>query len=101
MTHSWLEADTHAMIESKLAQVAPDNIAPIPIASAKERQPDGSYLWNVDLHVKIRGVTEYDVQGTGPTLAAALRSAYLGLNNEQQPWRKRRNDPLDRPGFTA
>jgi hypothetical protein len=60
-----------------LATVAPDNIAPIPVAIWQE---DGK--WNVEVHVRVRRVTEYEVCGTGVTLSDALANARRALANE-------------------
>jgi hypothetical protein len=60
-----------------LATVAPDNIAPIPVAIWQE---DGK--WSVEVHVRVRRVTEYEVCGTGATLSDALANARRALANE-------------------
>jgi len=82
VARDWEEASTLSALEARLEQVAPGNTADLPIAAAKERQPDGSFIWTVDIHVRIPRVTEYDVTGVGKSFAGALRRAYLGLNNE-------------------
>lgn len=69
-------------MEDRLRHVAPGNTAPLPITAAKEQQDDGSYLWTVDIHVRIPRITEYEVSGRDTSLAGALRRAYLALNNE-------------------
>lgn len=60
-----------------------ENIAPVPIAMSKYTKQDGPEYWIVDLHIKVARVTEFDISAEGSTLSAALRSAYLGLNNEE------------------
>jgi hypothetical protein len=60
-----------------LTTVAPANIAPIPVAIWQE---DGK--WNVEVHVRVRRVTEYEVCGTGVTLSDALANARRALANE-------------------
>lgn len=77
MARDWSEEATLTALEDRLARLAPDNTAPIPIAATKE---DGR--WTVDVHVRIPRVTEYEVAGSDTTLAGALRRAYLALNNE-------------------
>lgn len=82
MAREWGETETLALLEERLALIAPDNVADLPIACSKERQEDGTYIWGVHVHVKVRFVTEYDIEAYGKTYAGALRRAYLGLNNE-------------------
>ena len=60
-----------------LEALACDNIAPIPIAMSLENDE-----WVVDVHVRIKGVTEYEVTGTGKTLADALQRATYYLSRE-------------------
>lgn len=81
MARDWSEEATLTALEDRLARLAPENIAPIPIAACKELV-DGTPYWTVDVHVRIPRVTEYEVSGTDKTLAGALRRAYLALNNE-------------------
>lgn len=57
------------------------NIATIPFSAVIELRDEGP-VWVVDLHVKVTRVTEFEVSGEGPTLAEALRRAYLALNNQ-------------------
>jgi hypothetical protein len=64
-----------------------DNVAPVPISLTMEFR-DGKVLWCVDIHVKVLRQTEFDISTEGPTLSAALRAAYLGLNNEQELLRR-------------
>lgn len=82
MAREWGEAETLALLEERLSLIAPDNVADVPIASSKERQEDGTYVWGVHVHVKVKFVTEYDIEAYAHTYAGALRRAYLGLNNE-------------------
>lgn len=58
-----------------------DNVADIPYSVYQERRPDGLW-WLVQIHIKVLKVTEFDIEGEGRTVAEALRSAYLALNNE-------------------
>jgi hypothetical protein len=82
----WEETTTLAKLEARLEHLAPGNVAEFPIATSKEREvaEDGTvtFVWRVDVHVRIPRVTEYDIEGWGPTISTALRRAYLGLNNE-------------------
>lgn len=66
-----------ARVERLMARHAPGNVAPIPIATAKE---DGK--WTVDLHVKIPRVTEYEVSSEGDSLADALARAATALTHQ-------------------
>lgn len=70
-----------------LATVAPANIAPIPLAVWQE---DGR--WNVEVHVRIRRVTEYEVAGSGVTLSDALANAKRALAHEEQNTRQGRSN---------
>lgn len=67
-----------------------DNIAPVPFAEYQERRNDGLW-WCVDIHIKVRRTTEFEVSAEGRTLSEALRKAYLGLNNEPVLTRKAAN----------
>jgi hypothetical protein len=58
------------------------NIAPVPYSCVVERRGE-AMVWVVDLHVKVKRVTEFEVTGEGATLEEALRRAYLSLNNER------------------
>lgn len=64
-------------VERRLAEVAPTNKAPIPIAISKET---GGALpsWTVDVMART-DTHEYDTTGTGWTLPDALNSALLGM----------------------
>ena len=71
------------MLEERVNTLAPGNTAPIPISAHKERSEiTGEWIWIVNVLVRIPGITEYDVEGFGPTIHEAARRAYLGLNNE-------------------
>lgn len=57
------------------------NIAPVPFSEFIElrgNQPK----WVVIAHVKVPGVTEFDIEGEGTRLEDALRSVYLALGGE-------------------
>lgn len=58
-----------------------ENVADIPYTVYQERREDGLW-WLVQIHVKVPRVTEFDIEGEGRTVAEAMRSAYLALNNE-------------------
>ncbi len=84
MARDWNdESPTLAALEARLHSLAPGNTSPMPISSSKQQDDNSIWFWSVDLHVKIPHVTEYEVTGVGRTFTAALRRAYLGLNNEQ------------------
>lgn len=74
------------LLEERVAKLAPENTAPIPIACHKEESElePGKWIWVVSVMVRIPRITEYDVEGFGETLPDAARRAYLGLNNEQR-----------------
>lgn len=69
-------------LEERLKRLAPKNTASVPLTITAEPGPDGHWLWSVDIHVRIPRETEYEVTAVGNTVAAAIRKAYLGLNNE-------------------
>lgn len=85
--------DQFSKLMAVLERVAPANIAPIPIAFMQE---DGQ--WSVDIHVRIRGVTEYEVTGTGDTLSDAIANAQRHLS---QQTRNERQASLDSDTFTV
>lgn len=87
MARDWSEGETLALLEMRVAERAPGNTAPFPISCSKQQDDLGNWVWVVDVHVRIPGVTEYEVTGSSTTFADALRRAYLGLNNE---WNLRR-----------
>lgn len=64
-------------LEECLTRVAPANIAPIPIAMMFE---DGR--WTVDVSVRIKSVTDYEVSGTSESLANALVNARRTLSHQ-------------------
>lgn len=73
------------LLEERVAKLAPNNTAPIPISAHKERHEiTGEWIWVVIVMVRIPGITEYDVEGFGATIHEAARRTYLGLNNEQR-----------------
>lgn len=83
MARDWEdETATLRLLEARLQELAPDNISELPLAMSKERLADGSFTYGIHLHVKVRGVTEYDVEAYAKTFAGALRRAYLGLTSE-------------------
>jgi hypothetical protein len=67
-----------ARLQDLLQRVAPDNIAPQPIGMMLEGD-----TWFVDVTVRIRGVTDYEVAGDGKTLADALAKARGNLANQE------------------
>lgn len=67
----------YTRLDALLNKIACDNIAPIPIAMALD---EGK--WTVDIHVKIKGVKEYEVTGTDAILSRAIQLAYRGLANQ-------------------
>lgn len=57
------------------------NTAPMPVSMSQALNEGGELVWMVDLHIRVRGVTEFEISAEGATLAEALRGAYLGMNN--------------------
>lgn len=82
MARDWEISNTLSILAERMSHFG-ENIAPIPICMTQEAREDGSLVWVVDLHIKVRGKTEFDMSAEGETLSAALRSVYLGLNNER------------------
>lgn len=80
MARDWEVSNTLASVKARMAQFGA-NVAPCPIAMTEEFR-DGQTVWVVDLHIRVRRVTEFDISTEGSTLSEALRAAYLGLNNE-------------------
>jgi hypothetical protein len=74
-------------LQGVLNRVAPANIAPIPIAMMFE---DGQ--WTVDINVRIRGVTDYEVSGSGESLAHALANAARTLAHQADNERRSTRD---------
>ena len=70
-----------------LDRIAPANIASIPIAAMLE---DGQ--WSVDVHVRIKGVTEYEITGTGEPLSDAITNAQRQLAHRSYNERKAKRD---------
>lgn len=58
------------------------NIATFPFCVTQEIR-NGEPVWVVDIHVKVKNKTEFDISSEGATLSQALKGAYLGLNNEE------------------
>lgn len=56
------------------------NSADLPIAMTLELREEGR-VWVVDIHIRVRRVTEFDISTEDVLLSKALRGAYLGLNN--------------------
>lgn len=78
MARDWTDKESvRADILSRMAQYG-ENCAAIPYCESQ--MGDGS--WVIDIHVKVRGLTEFEIGGAAPTLVDALRRAYLALNNE-------------------
>jgi hypothetical protein len=76
------EISTVQAMVDRLAALAPNNAAPIPMSVTLERDDLGRLVWVTDIHVHIKGVTEYEVQGVHETYTGSIRRAYLGLSNE-------------------
>lgn len=81
MARDWEISRTLADLMVRMSQFG-ENVASVPIAMTEENR-NGLRVWIVDLHIKVRRVTEFDISTEGTTLSEALRSAYLGLNNER------------------
>ena len=81
MARDWEISRTLADLMVRMAQFG-ENVASVPLAMTQERRGT-RFVWVVDVHIKVRRVTEFDISTEGETLTDALRSAYLGLNNER------------------
>lgn len=71
-----------ALLEARVKERAPVNVAEYPISTAYQQDERGDWVWVVDIHIHIPRVTEYEVTASDATFAGAIRKAYLGLNNE-------------------
>lgn len=82
MARDW--TDTKSIRESIFERMEAygDNVAEVPFSMYQQREEGNILKWVVDIHVKIKRVTEFEITGEGLTLSEALRRAYLGLNNE-------------------
>lgn len=60
-----------------------ENTAEIPYSIFQERREDGLW-WVVQIHVRVPGITDFDMEGEGKTVDSALRCLYLGLNNQDR-----------------
>jgi hypothetical protein len=59
-----------------------DNLAPIPVANAYERDDDGQYRWTVDVDVRIRNRISFDLSFIGETLHEAVAKALTQVRRE-------------------
>lgn len=82
MARDWNELSTMVSLEERVASRAPGNTAEFPISIIRQQDDLDRWVWVIDIHVRIPGVTEYEVTASDPSYPAALRKAYLGLNNE-------------------
>lgn len=84
MARDW-EKETHQVRGEILDLMGTygDNVATVPFCEYLELR-EGEPIWCVDLHVKVRRKTEFEVSGEGPTLGRALKGAYIRLCNESQ-----------------
>lgn len=82
MARDW--TDTKAIREAILDRMDlyGENVAAVPFSMYQERDHGNILKWVVDIHVKVRRVTEFEITGEGPTCGEALRRAYLALNNQ-------------------
>lgn len=82
MARDW--TDTASLREAIFTRMEAygENCADVPFSEYQQRETGNILKWVVDIHVKVRRVTEFDVTGEGLTLSEALRRAYLALNNE-------------------
>lgn len=64
--------EQYVRLLGRLRRVAPANIAPYPISMMWDINES---QWLVDLHVRIEGITEYELTGVGATLASAIANA--------------------------
>ena len=89
MARDWdNEIMTMVALDRRMAELEPRNTAPIPLSTSKELDDTGQWVWVVNIHVRIPGVTEYEVEGSSPSYTDALRRAYLGVNKYMTPVRE-------------
>lgn len=81
MARDWEATKTLADIENRMG-IFGCNSAEYPLTMGKEWR-NGRHVWVVMIHVKIRGITEFEIETEGTTLSAALRAAYLSLNSQK------------------
>lgn len=80
------DRELHRLL-NMLEKVAPDNIAPVPVATMLE-----AGRWTVDVTVRIKGVTDYDTEGSGESLADALAAATRNLSYRTFNERRAQNE---------
>lgn len=80
MARNWTTDETLADIIKRMEEYGP-NVAEFPIAMTRETSDMGELVWVVNLHVRIKRVTEFEIEAMSTILADALRKAYIGLNN--------------------
>jgi hypothetical protein len=81
VARDWEMSNTLASLLERMAKFG-NNVAPVPLCITLELR-EGVPVYVVDLHIKVIRTTEFDLTAEATTLSGALRSAYLGLNNER------------------
>ena len=79
MARDWEISETLELLKTKMATYG-ENSAEVPMAMSYEMTENG-WMWVVNAHIRVRGVTEFDIDAAEPLLSAALRRVYLGFNN--------------------
>jgi hypothetical protein len=72
----------YARLVKKIEKYATGNTAPIPLAMNQEYDKDGQLVWYVMIHVRLPGVTEYEVEASAITLPDALSHASRALGSQ-------------------
>lgn len=71
---------TRTAIIERMAQYG-ENSATFPFTMYLEMREEGA-IWCVDIHVRVKRQTEFEVSSEGPTLGNALKRAWICLSNE-------------------
>lgn len=81
-TPDYAISEQFARLLAKLNKVAQGNTAPIPLALNQEYDEAGNLVWYVMIHVRIPGVTEYEVEAHAISLPDALSDTTYALSKQ-------------------
>lgn len=79
-TSGYYESEKRNQILRRMSEYGA-NIAPVPFSSYIENR-NGEEIWCVDLHIKVKRLTEFEINVEGKTLSEALKRAYIGISHE-------------------
>lgn len=71
-------------VVNTIAEVAPDNVAPIPVAMALHIDPTVGRTWVVHAHIRRPGLYELDWETTDPDLEAACKWIVVLILRDKQ-----------------